>query len=72
MDKLSKILCLQDNGGGKVCQWAAIGYFPLSFHRLGRPAKEGLISLAANQRKVLIASSCLLIDDLGKLFLSFG
>lgn len=63
-----KVLGFQDDRRGEVGQWAIGRYLPLRFHRLGGFPEQCLISLAANQRKVIVAAG-LLEDDFREFFL---
>lgn len=54
-----EVFGLQNDGGRKISQRSAIWHLPLRFHGLGGLAKQGVIALAANQRKVLVASGSL-------------
>ena len=66
-----EVFGLEQNGGRKVGQWAAVGHFPLGFHGLGTFAKQGMVPFAADESKVLVAAS-LLVDDLREFFFCFG
>lgn len=62
-DFRGEVFGLEQNCGGKVGQWAALGHFPLGFHGLGAFAKQGVVAFAADERKILVAAS-LFVDDL--------
>ena len=66
-DLCGEILGFQDDGGGKVGQWAVIRYLPAGFHGFGAAPEQGSVAFAADQGKVIIAAG-LFIDHMGKLF----
>lgn len=60
-----EVLGLENDGGGEVGERSVVGHAPLSLHALGALAEEGVVALAADEGKILIATG-LLEDEVGE------